>query len=347
MKEKLVVGKIPEALVYVSGPEHTVSLAWEDIESVNTRKFRVRTTYVVEEGNAKTLETARTWVRFDQRKALETKRGNTPFRVTICALEVRERGGRAYKVVDEDGHYFDLREDVMLDAILNCNISSGKIEADFIWARLGSQMKLVRLGSELHDALIKATQRGAAEKVKVTELEPGGIYRNVKGERFIVIGLGSTIAYEYSAEQKAVPKQHTWDKDVPGKAATLAITKEPRMVVAVELSEYRKLDEAAAVLKSALNDGDTYSFKVQKSLTVVERVGRCQLPADIWEQVRGCAKDEAGQLVRKSGWSSLAAACYVSRVMNLSPEVGKPAVQAEFERSHEQLGEMGLLPQRP
>jgi hypothetical protein len=77
--------------------------------------------------------------------------------IRVAGLETRGNGGRAYKVVIDDLYYFDLREDVLLEAMIECGINKGGIlNGEYIWVKIRSHMKLIRVGSPLHKEMIKA-----------------------------------------------------------------------------------------------------------------------------------------------------------------------------------------------
>jgi hypothetical protein len=87
-------------------------------------------------------------------------RANEPFSITITDLHVRSEGGRAYKVIDEEMRRFDLREDQVIEVMKLVGIKPrGSVPGKFVWGILGSQVRLVLVGGELHTTMVK----GAAE----------------------------------------------------------------------------------------------------------------------------------------------------------------------------------------
>lgn len=137
------------------------------------------------------------WVRRDNPvtyypKTEETD--NVPLKnVQILSLEKRSEGGRAYKVLIGN-RVFDLREDVLLDVLLNAKVENGLIDAEFIWCRVGSQMKLVRVGSELHKQMEESVKL-TAELSTPKELVYGGIYRT-KTKTLLYLGKHRSVSAE-------------------------------------------------------------------------------------------------------------------------------------------------------
>jgi hypothetical protein len=110
----------------------------------------------------------------------------------ILSLEHRNEGGRAYKVT-YDGRVFDLREDVLLDVLLNSEVKNGVIACSLLWARVGSQMKLIRHNSSLHKDLL-ATQT-LSSKLVTNKLVYGGVYKT-KTQTMVYLGRHSYVDYE-------------------------------------------------------------------------------------------------------------------------------------------------------
>lgn len=192
-------GNIPENLTFFIRPETSIYWSWKDVEN-SQKETKVLPCYISDTVNKKTLETGKNWANSriwnHEKKEYEAfdhkvlKINNSPFRIRIVDLDIRLEGGRAYKVCADIGGfknlYFDLREDVLLDSIFECGIKKGgEINGEFIFCKIGSQMKPVRIGSLLHKKMIEATKFDKKEKC---ELVIGGIYSNKKGDKFAYLG---------------------------------------------------------------------------------------------------------------------------------------------------------------
>lgn len=192
MAEK--IGSIPEEITYVFAGSETArtywDMDWDHTEEDVIKEVKVTSTFPVAAGNKKRLETARQWAKTQPRgKIQEVTRKNEPFSVQICALEIRDRGGRAYKVLDDEGHYFDLREDVLLETLLSSGCEKdGRLKGKFLWCVIGSQTKLVREGSGLHETMKKANEDHNAKPIKKGDLQPGGVYAMKNLEQRIFVG---------------------------------------------------------------------------------------------------------------------------------------------------------------
>lgn len=135
-----------------------------------------------------------------QTQAAVHERANDPFAVKVIDLEARSEGGRAYKVLDDANRLFDLREDQIVEVMRRCGISpGGGIPGTFVWGTLGSQMRLVLVGGELHKrmedelALNKLIKKNIVSGTAPTPdtLVPGSVYR--KNDKSLHIFIGKAV----------------------------------------------------------------------------------------------------------------------------------------------------------
>lgn len=221
-------GTIPDEIVIVSSVEQPVYRRWDDVpdndddeegsSGLKAEKEMVTPAFVCDAGNPKTLATAVSWAErsrnyydYEKKKSIkkadpvvQDRRKNEPMKdIRVVSLDIRGNGGRAYKVVTKDNYYFDLREDVLLDAMIKAGIrEGGYLNGEYIWARVSSQMKLVRVGSTLHAALIKTTEKSKLKRIGVKELVHGGVYANKRGEKFVYVGRGNAVDFDYKEEYR-------------------------------------------------------------------------------------------------------------------------------------------------
>lgn len=155
----LSAGKLLDQVCYLSRePELTTDLRGE--------KINVADTFPYNPASKTAPETAKRWVqgyswREEKKKSTFLQRDNTPFQVSIIDLVVRSEGGRAYKVVDDDGHRFDLREDQLLEALKHVGIApGGRIQGQFVWGIAGSTTRMVFVGGQQHADMVRNSASG-------------------------------------------------------------------------------------------------------------------------------------------------------------------------------------------
>lgn len=115
---------------------------------------------------------------------------NEPFHeLQLVNLVFREEGGRAYKVVTPEGYLVDLREDVVFDLLMSVGAKKGGVfNGNFIWGRNSSQMRIVLVGSTLHQECVEGTQRKKLKKIPNKDLKVGTVYRTKSGKTSIFRG---------------------------------------------------------------------------------------------------------------------------------------------------------------
>jgi len=222
-------------------------------EPISTRE--VYPAFAVPAGKESWEKTAKRWTNSTRRHGEVTPRPvtkkNVGMRLVLCSLETRSEGGRAYKVVTEDDCYFDLREDVLLEAILSCGVvPGGLLGGTYCWIVQGSQSKLVREGSALHAAFVKATGRRHLEKLKTEDLVVGGIYSGKGAGRKVYLG----------------------EVLVPGENGKKATRRFFWFVAPAYLDTHEKLLRAIQC-----HEQNRYYFKLSKSHDVVEQVGQLEI----------------------------------------------------------------------
>lgn len=170
---------IPDRLTFVCRPRET----YKDLLG-NT--FEVHNTFPAH--NESSLNTARGWA---WNGCTETEVKNVSRSdVRILNLERRSEGGRAYKVLVADKYMFDLREDVLLEAILARGIEKGgKLGGEYIFAVVGSQTRLVRVGSPQYHQVYRDSKIRAQKRIKTSDLVVGGIYDG-QTQRAVYLGSG-------------------------------------------------------------------------------------------------------------------------------------------------------------
>ena len=98
--------------------------------------------------------------------------------VKIVDLEVRGNGGRAYKIALPNKLFVDMREDVLMEVIMKRGVSPGGIlNGEFIWCRVGSETKLVLVGSDLHKECLEAMKFKTKDLLQ-KEFEVGKLYQS-------------------------------------------------------------------------------------------------------------------------------------------------------------------------
>lgn len=132
------------------------------------------------------------WTNTEVQKGIRFEYENLFKDVTIQSLSYRGNGGRAYKVVikhDDKQFLVDFREDGIMDVIKNTGIEAGgHLNGDFTFIKDGSQTKLVRIGSEMHERFVKVRKVQNTKPLKLSEMTPMHFYKKKNGDECLYLG---------------------------------------------------------------------------------------------------------------------------------------------------------------
>ena len=122
---------------------------------------------------------------------------NKPFTdLRWVGVDSRSEGGVAYKVVTPEGWLVDLREDVVTECLYEGAIQPLSSQpqgpgtyftAEFVWVVMGSQSRIVRVGSKLHQEILDAEGRNDAPEIPEAALKVGGVYQRRNGKQSVLI----------------------------------------------------------------------------------------------------------------------------------------------------------------
>lgn len=173
------------AKLKVFHPKKVVSYTVEDADE-KPQQIDVYPGFATDAVEGNSHETARNWAakyQWQQTEYGETEFDNEPVEsIRVVGLEHRHKGGRAWKVVDR-GFIFDLREQALLDLVMNGAgvFSQGIISGPFVWIS-NSGMRLVRVGSTQH---LEAT-KGKPKDPILSLLNQGDVFK-LKPGKFLVL----------------------------------------------------------------------------------------------------------------------------------------------------------------
>lgn len=303
---KVAVGSFPKKICYTySGEiEAPVGCAWDiswydaddDEDAPKTVKEKVTPAFPSDSEDAKSLATAKQWAERtyygqSKRTSQTTIIDNVPIKnVKVFSLEERGNGGRAYKVLI-DKFFVDLREDVLMDTMLKAGIKSGGIlQGEFVWAKMGAQMKLVRIGSELHRLIAEFESKKDIKPVGKKDLEVGGVYQDRKKNKVVFVGYVNTTVY------KKEDKRSKWERERAGVKADFVFKKsvKKKAMLFYDIYAHEKIAES---IKKMTGEDRNYCYKIKTSHNFIEKIDQVDLKEDIVEKLRNKARTEIKNLV--------------------------------------------------
>ena len=276
-----MTGYIPTHITFISRKPETIVNEWEDGGEINS--FEASPTYVAT--NEKTVESGKSWARgygSTNRGVTVGSADNKPFKsLRITSYEKRNEGGGAFKAIADGKWYVDLRTDTLLDILVNHSIKNGEVQgAEFIWARVGSQAKVVRVGSSLHTKLVESTQIDKIKPPKADDLKPGDVWEAKNGARGVFLGWVSTIQMTHRGSTSySDPYIDPWTKQ-PQHEVT--VKRAPKIQCWLTMAHY----EADESLTKALKEFLAYRIEFKKTVSYRKRLTSVKVPANWMERVR-------------------------------------------------------------
>ena len=216
-------GRIPKIMVaYLKPSEKRVgdgncatrwSFPTDRRETAGFEKYDASEAFVVPEDSEAFNKSAMSWAcginKWDTRtpkpeeiskvtKASFTNKAFTNLR--WVGVDSRMEGGVAYKVVTQEGWLVDLREDVLIDCLYEGEIKQLKNQpqgagtyftAQFVWVVMGSQSRIVRVGSTTYQDIVKSQELSETKTIPEKDLEVGGVYQDRKRKGVIILARGT------------------------------------------------------------------------------------------------------------------------------------------------------------
>lgn len=340
MTSKLVIAKIPEQVRYVCMPFRKVRVGSEydydlndDGHKVAHEEIEVRPVFPVEEGNEKTLVTARRWA--NQRRSVwvpdaslphggkweeprteeveEVVMPNTPMKnIRVLSLEKRSQGGRAYKALIGD-YYVDLREDDVVDCILHTGIDAGGVLlGEYVWIA-ESGLRLLRVGSEKHKAVVAYAELRSLPKIK--KLDVGGVYQTKTGKIRMYFGAVNTLQLSITKNTDG-----SWLWSHQQRAPDIKV-EEISGHLFLEMFDYKNNYKKISTQEDISFENFSYYAEILKSFEFVKKLAQIELQPDIINVMAQQIQDKCAEAEtrRHSDWRA-----YYSKLGNMVPVPEKP-----------------------
>lgn len=296
-----MIGNIPQKLVYICRPRTSITTKWDD-HYKPISQIDASPTFVSDADNKNTIQTGKRWAG-SKYKIIEKTNGPLS-NVKIVSFEQRNEGGHAWKVLIDDQYYVDLRSDVLLELLLNAGVlEQGKLNGSFIWGKVGSQMKLIRVNSELYSVLMEANEIDKLERIK--ELEIGGVYLSKDDTKFVYLGKVSTTTF---IDTRKKDRRYYPYPDII--ISNIKIEEKRNLLCFIQWpSYYKTLNE---LLEHA------YYIQLQKSHSFKRKVDKVEVPPEWAEIVKLATVNDITKRRTNIHNSHLHDLIYYSTVLNIN-----------------------------
>lgn len=282
---RVAIGSIPEKICYISLEEREFFVGCEwDIDWHNNNnslpscpRIKVLPTFIADNADDKMLKRVAAVAEGYYKPKRNTSFNivdNTPIRnVKVVSAN------QIYNAVIINNYCVDLQVDVVMDTILQVGIDPGGIlKGEYIWAKMGSsQMKLIRVGSELHRLIVEFESKKDIKMIGKKNLEVGGVYQDRRKNQAIFLGYVNTTRYNTLSISKT---EFFQNKNYEFKYEMRAIKK---AMLFYEVSACDSLEDSIKKIKTDL---PSYSYPIKKSHKYIEKIDQVDIPNDIIEYLR-------------------------------------------------------------
>lgn len=196
---------------------------------------------------------------------------NKPFtNLRWVGIDSRMEGGVAYKAVTQEGWLVDIREDVLIECLFEGAIqqlssppqgAGTYFTGEFIWVVMGSQSRIVRVGSKLYNEIADSDERRTMVDIPDAELEIGGVYQNRQGKQFVLLARGKQAGHKYlTIELHRYGERGTDQEIVDG---SISVLDKPSVIPYWHWSGSFKVIKRTGTVKVPVGLGDRFDGKVK------------------------------------------------------------------------------------
>lgn len=343
----IIVGNIPEKISYIYADEEEINVGSKyDIftnadEIHKNTKLKVHTTAVADSSREFEIDDAINLVTtywqpvkgYVTRPHYVDETTNDPIK-NVQIVSILESGSNtSYKVLINNKYYTLIYDDIVMDSMFKMGIDPGGIlKGEYIWAKVNKSMKLIRIGSEIHNHILDYQRRSSLKKLGKREFVPGGIYQDLRKNIHIFIGFVDSVRFDAQDRYNYNKKSNT-----PKFEYKLREYKKAMLFCKVE-----SVIKAKDCLESILSQEYMDPFVIKDSHNFIEKVGEIKLQDsnEIIENYRQTSLKEmknkvveyAGQDPMKNSWDRITdwglnwTLERLSRQLHLRP-YGKPQVE--------------------
>lgn len=273
---------IPEEITYFQKPvtKTTISSEGYSYKRLKEEEVEIRESYVGDTRNSTTQQTGAAFISGYEGSTVATK-PNEP--VQYVRL-INVGGGRHYRhtwhVLIDETYFVEMTDSTLMDAVRNSKAVDGKLYGPFIWARVSSGLRLVRVGSLIYRDLVEQTERIQSKAIRRTKLVVGNVYQDESGSFAIFLGDVDYEEFEDTAPQPAYNPYRYGQPQPPKPAGQYQITEYKRRQLWLNCDDYKdrsyknelaKFEESKET--GTAFGGSHYAFQIHTSRRIVKDLG--------------------------------------------------------------------------
>lgn len=268
-----IAGSIPKKIVYFYLPEKKMlqGVNWGlDYKSrKNKNEELVCQASVADPNDAKSLKVAQSLLKgYARPTPTSIEVDNNPIK-DIRLFSIKRYGSSTQIKVVINNYLVDLKDDVLLDALIKegCKVG-GVLPGEYVWAKIGSSTRLVRIDSEIYNLILDYNNKKNMPLIPKKKLEAGGVYKNKRGDVFVFVGFVNTTWYKPFA---TIKKFNFTNQNIKN-----------GMLFCNLLAN----EEPSCLNETAYLEADNYRFVVKKEHNLIEKIDQVEIEPDLINKIR-------------------------------------------------------------
>jgi|SRR5579859_6579501 len=274
---KYINGTIPKKVSYVYSDDRQII-----IKSSTKKQISVMPAYLADPTDQKTMNKAINLASNSYGSSglrnkphfIDEVDNNPIDKIKVVSSYIKAESGIYYKVL-AGKFYVDLREEILLDTILEKGIRRGGIlNGQYIWAKVHSKLKLIRIGSEMYNLIIDYDAKRNFKPIKKESLEIGAIYKDRRNNIAIFLGLVNSTSLR---------------KNFPISGSKSRFRHDPinKAFLFYHISDFGKFKKLSKNSKNKLiKNSNSSMFSIKKSYTYIEKIDNMELHNNIIDHLR-------------------------------------------------------------
>lgn len=203
-----------------------------------------------------------------------------------------------FLVLLPNGLLVEMETDSFMEVMLNEGIKPGGIlPGEWIWARVPGTMKLVRLGTGFHQALLDYENRESVPLYSVKEMNVGRAYKNAEGNVAIFLGFINTLTmhlrvHPEDKEKTKRSRRYRYNSDEQQVRYDVSFNKAELATLWCQSWYTSDLEKYRNEITKFISDKKPYYIKAIKKHNYIEEldVAKFAVPDDIIMQTRNNAE---------------------------------------------------------
>jgi len=196
---------IPEEITYFQRPPEKTTISTEGYRyrRGEEEEVTVRFSYVGDTRNSGTQKTGQAFINNVEGSTVATKPNEPIQYVRLINVSGGYSRKHMWHVLIDDTYFVEMTDSTLMDAVQHSRAQDGKLYGPFIWARVSSGLRLIRIGGRIYNDLVQQTERIKTKAIRRNDLVVGNRYQAENGSFCVFLGDVDYEEYEDTAPRPA------------------------------------------------------------------------------------------------------------------------------------------------